>query len=143
MSQGFYATRKPYQKATGGKREDLGGTYFRSAWEANWARYLNLLKKTGEIQGWEYEPDEFEFHRIKRGSRFYKPDFKVINRDGSIEYHEVKGYMTQKSMTKLKRMEKYYPEVKVVLVDVKHYVKVAKAVSGIIDGWEFPSKEMI
>src|SRR3972149_9721027 len=38
-----------------GRRADLG-MFFRSAWEANVARYLNFLKTHGSVKGWEYEP---------------------------------------------------------------------------------------
>lgn len=38
-----------------GFREDLGFSV-RSRWEANFARYLKLLKEQGEILGWGYDP---------------------------------------------------------------------------------------
>lgn len=125
-----------YSSARGGKREDLSNQYFRSAWEANWARYLTWLKSIGEIRAWEFEVVTFEFAKIKRGTRFYTPDFKVTNKDGSVEYHEVKGYMDQRSATKLKRMAKYYPLTRIVLIDKAAYSSVAKKVSGLIAGWE-------
>ena len=55
------------------------------------ARYLNWLISRGELVSWEYEPDTFEFVKIKRGSRFYTPDFKLKEMDGSTVYWEVKG----------------------------------------------------
>ncbi len=91
--------------------------YFRSLWEANYALYLVYLKKNGKIKKWEFEVDTFWFHNIKRGVRSYLPDFKIFNLDGTFEYHEVKGWMDPKSKTKLKRMKKYYPQVKVVVID--------------------------
>jgi len=114
----------------------LGGLYVRSGWEANWARYLNWLVELGEIRSWEYECDTFEFEAIKRGSRFYTPDFKVVNKNGSIEYHEVKGYMDARSKTKLKRMAKYYPDVKLILIERDTYYDVAKKVGAMIPNWE-------
>lgn len=120
----------------GGRREDLGGLYVRSAWEANYARYLNWLQMQGEIRGWEFEPDTFEFHRIKRGTRFYTPDFKVTNKDGSVEYHEVKGWMDPASKTKLARMARYYPEVKIILIDGPVYRTLTKQLRGLIPTWE-------
>lgn len=44
----------------GGWRE-VGGKriYARSRWEANYARYLELLKTSGEIAEWEHEPERF------------------------------------------------------------------------------------
>ena len=87
--------------AKGGYRKDLK-QYFRSKMEANVARYY---KYTGEL--YIYECWEFEFKKIKRGSRFYKPDFflAVVNR-----WVEVKGRFNASDKTKLRRFKKYYPE---------------------------------
>ena len=123
------------RRGRGGKRSDLQDRYFRSSWEANWARYLNWLISIGEIEKWEFEVDTFEFP-VKRGSRFYLPDFKIFNKNGSIEYHEVKGWMDPVSATKIKRMAKYYPKVKLVIIDKSYYRSVAKKISSIIPGWE-------
>jgi hypothetical protein len=102
---------------------DINGTtmYFRSGWEANYALYLDFLIDHNEIVKWEYEPDTFMFEQIKLGTRSYTPDFKVFNKDGTIEYHEVKGHMNSKSKTKLKRMKKYYPKVVLKLIDSSEY----------------------
>lgn len=126
----------PHPKGKGGKRADLGNVYFRSRWEANWARYLNWLIQFGEVQSWAFEPETFEFKNIRRGTRFYTPDFRVVNKDGSVEYHEVKGWMTPESRTRLKRMAKYYPAVKIIVIDKAYYRDVAKKVSACIPGWE-------
>lgn len=128
--------RQAYSRGRQGKREDLDGLYVRSSWEANYARFLNWLILIGEIKNWEYEADTFEFHAIKRGSRFYTPDFKVTNKDDSIEYHEVKGWMDQKSQTKLNRMKKYYPKIKLVLIDKDAYRAIEKDVKRFIIFWE-------
>jgi hypothetical protein len=123
-------------RGKGGRREDLNNIYFRSRWEANWARYLNFLIRQGQIRSWEFEPDTFEFIGIRRGGRFYTPDFKIINNDGSIEYHEVKGWMTGQGATKIKRMRRYHPRVKLLLVDRSQYRSVASTLSRVIPGWE-------
>lgn len=129
---------KSYSYARGGKRDDLG-IYVRSSWEANWARYLNFLKKHGEIQDWVYEPETFEFAGIKRGSKFYTPDFLVIEKDGSRVYYEIKGYMDAQSKTKLRRMKKYHPNIKIIVVEKKQYYAVARKVRGLIPNWEIVS----
>ena len=98
--------------------------FFRSKWEANYALYLNLLKKKGDIRKWEYEADLFVFNAIKFGTRSYKPDFKITKRNGSIYYDEVKGWMTPKSKTQLKRMKKYYPEIVINVVGKKEYTEI-------------------
>lgn len=127
-----------YSRSASGRREDLGGLYVRSAWEANWARYLNWLQARRQIKEWKYEAVTFEFTEIKRGSRFYTPDFTVTNTDGSIEHHEVKGWMDQKSATKLKRMALYYPNDKIVLIDKQPYREVEAKCGALISHWEFP-----
>lgn len=124
-----------YSRTKAGRRPDLGGAFFRSSWEANYARYLNWLQAKGEIVGWEYEPTTFWFEAIKRGVRSYKPDFLVHERTGSY-FVEVKGWMDSKSITKLKRMKKYHPTVEVRLVDQKQYQAIARSVSRLIPGWE-------
>ncbi len=118
----------------GGFREDIG-IYVRSRWEANYARYLNFLKDQGKIEKWEYESETFEFHGIKKGTRFYTPDFKVFYRD-KIEYHEVKGYMTPKARTALNRMAKYYPDAKIIIIDKTVYYPLRKQVCRIVKNWE-------
>lgn len=120
-------------KSSGGWRADLE-RYFRSTWESNYARYLNWLIDQGEIARWEYEADTFEFP-VKRGSRFYTPDFKVVNPDGTYEYHEIKGWMDAQSATKLKRMAKYYPEEVVVVIGKEEY-QALKKWRKLIEDWE-------
>lgn len=138
MSQSQLSTSGSNRNTTksGGKRDDLNGQYFRSGWEANYARYLNWLIERKEIQRWEFEPDTFEFEGIKRGSKFYTPDFKVFENDGTYKYHEVKGWMDAKSKTKLKRMAKYHPQETIVLIDSPVYRSIAKAMKSIIPNWE-------
>lgn len=123
-----------HTKGRGGTRDDLG-FYVRSAWEANYARYLNWLLSKNEIYKWEYEVDTYWFEHIKRGVRSYTPDFKVWSNSEKYEYHEVKGYMDQKSKTKLKRMDKYYPNEKVIVIAAEEYKSIKKW-SRLIPGWE-------
>lgn len=117
---------------------NIGGQkiYARSAWEANFARYLEFLKQHGEIAKWEHEPETFWFEKIKRGSCSYLPDFKVTRLDGSVYYVEVKGWMDTRSKTKLRRMKKYHPDVTLDLVDKKRYLRLARTCAGLIKGWE-------
>jgi Protein of unknown function (DUF1064) len=129
--------RTGYTRTRGGKRADLGGVYFRSAWEANYARYLNLLKAKNEIADWHYECKTFVFEAIKRGTRAYTPDFKVINKDGSHEWHEVKGWMDDKSKTRLDRMARYFPKERIVVVGEEWFRAANRgALPGVIKEWE-------
>lgn len=117
---------------------DFGGKrhYYRSRWEANYGRYLEWLKSKGEILEWEHEPEVFWFEGVKRGTVSYLPDFRVTNKNGSIEYHEVKGWMDARSKTKIKRMAKYHPDVKLIVIEKKQYEAIKGAVSKLIEGWE-------
>ncbi len=132
---GEFATRKAKRwnkgkwgltSARSGKRADLEDRFFRSSWEANYARYLNFLVSAKSIWKWEYEIQTFEFKGIKRGTRFYTPDFKVYEKDGSYAWHEVKGWMNPKSKTQLSRMSRYHPDEKVIVIDSKAYRAIAK-----------------
>ena len=87
--------------AKGGYREDLK-QYFRSKFEANVARYYKYIGKL-----YIYEHREFEFKGIRRGSRFYKPDFYL---PAPNRWIEVKGWFRKTDKTKLRRFKKYYPE---------------------------------
>lgn len=117
---------------------DIGSErkYYRSAWEANYARYLEWLKSKKQIAEWKHEPKTFWFVGIKRGCMSYLPDFWVKELNGSESYHEVKGWMDDRSITKIKRMAKYHPDTKLIVIDSKAYKALAKQLSGLIDGWE-------
>ena len=106
--------------------------YFRSLWEANYALYLDFLAAQKQIKAWQFESKTFWFEAIRRGVRSYKPDFEVENLDGTIEFHEVKGWMDAKSKTKLKRMAKYHPDVKMIVVAGKQYKEITQKLSGVI-----------
>jgi hypothetical protein len=110
-----------------------GTMYFRSKWEANYALYLDLLVKNGDIRGWDYEVDVFVFEEIEFGNRSYRPDFKVQLNSESFEYHEVKGHMDSRSKTKLNRMEKFFPDVKIILIQKDSYNAIIKALKGVIN----------
>ena len=117
---------------------EIGGInkYYRSRWEANYARYLQFLKEHKEIKNWEHEAETFWFTNIKRGCRSYLPDFRVTLNNEEKEYHEVKGWMDDKSKTKLKRMAKYYPEIKIVLIEREWFKYNTPKLKGFIKDWE-------
>lgn len=110
--------------------------YFRSRWEANYARYLQWLKALNEIDDWEHEPKKFWFEKIKSGTRCYTPDFCVKRLDKSHYWVEVKGYMDPKSFTKLKRFKKYYPKEELILVERPWFAKNRDGLSIVIEDWE-------
>jgi predicted nuclease of restriction endonuclease-like RecB superfamily len=112
---GYSRTKKGWGEVGGQK------FFYKSQWELNYANYLEFLKKAKHISGWEYEPETFWFEKIRRGVRSYTPDFRVTYPDGRVEYHEVKGWMDQKSKTKIDRMRIYHKNITLVLVDESQY----------------------
>jgi len=109
--------------------------YFRSSWEYYYSLFLEKLEQERKIITWRHEPKCFWFEGIKRGVRSYLPDFCITHLNGSEEWCEVKGYFDSKSQTKMKRMAKYYPEVKIRLVSgdwFKANIKACKALEPLL-----------
>lgn len=127
----FGVSWKAEWRTIGGRR-----SFFRSSWEANYARYLEWLKVHKQIAEWEHEPTTFWFEEIRRGTRSYLPDFRVTENDGRQIYHEVKGWMDDASKTKIRRMAIYYPEVTLIVIDSRGYSSIARKVGAMIPDWE-------
>lgn len=125
------AKSKAEWRTIGGKKK-----YFRSKWEANYARYLEYLKSQRAILDWEHEPQTFWFEEIKRGVRSYLPDFKVHCKDGGHYFVEVKGYMDAKSKTKISRFKKYYPNEKLVVITAEWFKANSKKLKIVCPGWD-------
>ena len=137
VEQGTYAPERKNVTWRGGWRE-IGGkrNYYRSRWEANYARFLQWLKERGVIAEWEHEPEVFWFEAIRRGTRSYLPDFRVTETNGDIVYHEVKGWMDPRSKTKINRMKIYHPKVRLLVIDGPKYWSIYGKVAGLIPEWE-------
>ena len=94
-----------------------GKTYkFRSKLEYNWAMYLQFQKESDLILDWRYEQTKFLFPDETIGAKQFLVDFDILNKDWTLEYHETKGWLQGKDVTKFKRVAKYRPEVKIVLI---------------------------
>ena len=114
----------------GGKRN-----FYRSRWEYRFALYLEFQKKHKLIIDWVHEPKTFWFEGIKRGTNNYKPDFMITFPSGNEEWVEVKGFMDAKSATKIKRMAKYHPDVKLRVIDGSWFKANGKILKNVIKGW--------
>lgn len=112
------------------------GAFFRSSWEANYARYLDYRKRCGLISRWEHEPLTFFFPGVISGPVSYLPDFRVTNKDASTEYHEVKGWMDAKSKLKLRRMKKHHPSIRIFVRSSKWFKQWNSKLKAIIHEWE-------
>lgn len=118
-----------------GYRDDLPGKYFRSSWEANYARYLTVLKDMRLIKKWEHEKHSFKLV-INGVVRFYLPDFKVYMYDGSSEFHEVKGRLDERSSLKLSAFKEQYPDIRLKVIGSREYREISKKYKDNIMFWE-------
>ena len=109
--------------------------YLKSNWERRYALYLSLMLKYKHITDYWYEPETFYFKGIKRGTNNYKPDWKVLFPSGNFEFIEVKGYLDAKSATKIKRMAKYFPEIKLRVVGSDWFKSNALMLKKVIKDW--------
>lgn len=111
--------------------------FFRSAWEANYARYLCHRTEVGEIIGWEYEPHTFRFP-VQRGNKSYMPDFKVWLTPNEYEWHEVKGWMDSASRIKLRRFTLHFPleAARLKLIDRVAYKALEAQYATTLKNWE-------
>ena len=98
--------------------ETIGGQHytFRSKLERNWAAYLQFLKESDVILDWRFEQTTFLFPDETKGAKQFLVDFDILNKDWTLEYHETKGWLQGKDVTKFKHVAKYRPEVKITLI---------------------------
>lgn len=126
---GMAKTWKAGWREIGGKR-----SFYRSRWEANYARVLQHELEQGTILSWEHEPDRFQFTNHEIGCRSYLPDFKVLTSTG-IAYHEVKGWLDERSKSIFRLMAAEYPEVQIVVINATWF-KANKHYQFILNDWE-------
>lgn len=96
------------KRGKGGYREDLD-CWFRSEWEAAYARSLNASGTP-----WEYELYSFPLSSGKH----YLPDFYLPETD---EWVEVKGWWDEGSIQKCDQFETDYPNETLVKIDSTNY----------------------
>lgn len=99
----------------GNKFEKTGGRIYDSKMEARYSEQLQLRKLAGEIS--EIHPQ----HCLRldvNGEHIckYYIDFMVVLNDGTIEYHEVKGFETDVWRIKWKLAKSIYGKEKFVLI---------------------------
>lgn len=131
---GRYVTTTPDGKRPVYRR---GPVRFKSRYEFNYSLFLDFIGIA-----WVYERRKFIFHRIQSGVRVYIPDFylpQASQAAGHEIYHECKGYLDRKSRTKLTRLQRYYPEVELVLIDAAFFRSVERQrLCRVIPGWICP-----
>ena len=104
-------------------RKDLN-CYFRSSWEANYARILNFEKEK-----WVYEKDHFELSN----ETTYTPDFYLNNMN---LYIEVKGYWRDDAKEKFLLFKKEYSKLKIKLIEEEQYKELINKYRYIVNNLE-------
>lgn len=104
-----------------GVRADLNCA-FRSTWEANYARVLQI-----EGRSWEYEPTTFE---LPSGIT-YTPDFFVDD-----VYVEIKGWMDDRSRRQIDEFRTSNPTLKLELIGPAEYKTLTERYASLIKEWE-------
>ncbi len=66
--------------------------------ERKYALYLTTLQRSGQILRWDFEAEKLRLAE----KTFYSPDFRVIMPDGTIQFHEVKGFWRDDARVKIK-----------------------------------------
>lgn len=109
-----------FTRGKGGFREDLG-CYFRSRWEANFARVLNEQGKK-----WLYEKVTFQLSETMS----YTPDFFV---DGC--FYEVKGWWTERAKETFQLFRELFPQFDIRVVDNEMYKELRQQYKEVVT-WE-------
>jgi len=73
--------------------------------EAGYAAYLDVLKHSGEVLWWRFQPWNL---RLADGATF-KPDFGVMMRDLGMECHETKGHWREAARVRIKIAAAEFP----------------------------------
>ena len=100
----------------GAKKKEYNGRLYMSKGEAGYARDLELRKRAGEIT--EIIP-QYKISLDVNGYHIcnYIVDFRITLSDGSIEFHEWKGFSTDVFRLKWKLCEALYgKQYKMVLI---------------------------
>lgn len=87
--------------------------------ELRYAHHLEKLKAVGELHDWEYEAIKL---KLGKGA-YYTPDFLVIGKHGSVEFHETKGFWREAARVRIKTAARLYPWF--------HFIAITEA----RDGW--------
>ena len=73
--------------------------------EAAYEAHLDLRLRTGELAWYKFEGIKLRL----ADNTFYTPDFAVMQSDGQIELHEVKGFWADDARAKIKIAADMYP----------------------------------
>lgn len=81
-------------------------------WESMYDEELVQRKFAGEIQWFGYEAIKLRLAK----ATMYTPDFTVVLADGSVEFHEVKGFWRDDARVKIKVAAEMFKWARFVVV---------------------------
>jgi len=121
-------------KAARGKagiRKDISKTiYFYSRWEANIARLFNYSGVK-----WLHQPRVFNLSGQNYTPDFYLPDYDI--------YIEVKNFLWKYSKIRDEKFRRFYPNIDLILLLKKDYLKLEKKYSYLIKNWEYKNSPFL
>ncbi len=128
---GGHLTSPKAARGKAGIRKDINNTiYFYSRWEANIARLFNYLGIK-----WVYQPKIFDL-----GLQNYTPDFYLPEHN---IYIEVKNFLWKYSKIRDRKFRKLYPNINLILLLKKDYLKLEKRYSHLIKNWEYKNSPFL
>jgi hypothetical protein len=78
--------------------------------EAAYAKYLEERKMAGEIWGWKFHAFTLTIAQPPHAKcARWQPDFAVWTKDMVLEFHEVKGFMQDHAIVRIKAAASQYP----------------------------------
>ena len=96
---------KDFRRVAGVPKSASPFAPYRNRWEKQYAEYLEIRRRAGEIDCWEYESV-----RVKVGNgAWFKPDFIVRTLDGQIQFHETKGFAREAAMVRIRAAALRFP----------------------------------
>lgn len=110
--------RERYGSKYGSKSQVYNGRSYHSKLEAGYAMELDLRKKAGDILGWIPQVMVNLDVKGKHICKYYV-DFKILHKDGTEEFVEVKGFATEVWRLKWRLFEALFgddPTVKLTVV---------------------------
>ena len=132
-----YADGMKIPQAKGNKRADLG-MYFRSTWEANYARILNFTNTS-----WEYETGHFSLLDESGDiAAVYTPDFwtnkwiEIKGHANSANDWECDCSRCERDKMKMMLFAEQYPDEEIEMIGKKEYVELSLRYASLIGHWE-------
>lgn len=114
-------SKKKKKSKYNNEKVTIDGIVFDSIKEGTYYIWLKDRKKRNEILDFELQPKfvllpAFEKDGKKYRAITYKADFKIINKDGTIEIVDTKGFETNVFRIKRKLFEYMFPDLTLIIV---------------------------